>query len=221
MSNYYHSVVYQNQRKSRLYRDMRKKDIVPTEQLDEYDKEKDFIQKHLERIQIDQNELNKVLLTNSLLVDPLVKNALEYIVTHSEIKFQELHQNKQIIEQQMENEIQDILETTRKRKQEKEQKKEIKRQKLEEKGIPTDIQTKVVPPDQLDVFTEDRCGICLFQHTMRDTITTNCNHHFGKICFQNWVDTCKQNQRKLQCPCCNKRSPKFHGYRERSRMIKI
>jgi len=126
---------------------------------------------------------------------------------------------KQQEEQYFELELNTILEANYKRKQEKEQKKENKRQRLEEKGIPTDIQTKVVPVEQLDSFTEDRCGICLFQHTMRDTVSTDCKHHFGKNCFQNWVDTCKQNQRKVQCPCCNKRSPKFHGYRERIRMI--
>jgi hypothetical protein len=212
-------MIYQNQRKTKLIKDLRKKDIIPTEELDEFDKEKDLIQKSLERIQTDQIELNKVLMNNSLLVDPLVKNAIHYIVTSSEVTFQELYRTKQTVEYNFEMELNTILEANHKRKQEKEQKKENKRQRLEEKGIPTDIQTKVVPVEQLDSLTEDRCGICLFQHTMRDTVSTDCKHHFGKYCFQNWVDTCKQNQRKVQCPCCNKRSPKIHGYRERIRMI--
>ena len=91
MSEYYHSMIYQNQRKTRLIKDMRKKDIIPTEELDEYDKKIDLIKKDLERIQIDQSELNKVLMNNSLLVDPLVKNAIHYIVTSSEVTFQELY----------------------------------------------------------------------------------------------------------------------------------
>ena len=214
---YFYSNVYQVQRQNRFNREMRKKEIVPTELLDSYDRERDFIQKDTDRIQVDQRELNSVLLTNSLITDPLVRNALQDILNYSQNRLFDLVSAKQNVENNMEREIENILEENKKRKAIKEEKKEVKRQKLEEKGIPSDIQTKVIPSEQLNVFTEDRCGICLIQHTMRDTITTNCKHHFGKNCFQNWVETCKQQQRKVQCPCCNKRSPKFHGYRERVR----
>jgi hypothetical protein len=217
MSEYFFTDVYQIQRKNRLNREMRKKEIVPTDLLDGYDKERDFIEKNTERIQIDQNELNKVLVTNSLIVDPLVRSTLQFILNQSQSCLNDLITAKQIVEINIEKEIENILEETKKRKAIKEEKKEEKRQKLEEKGIPTDIQTKVIPSEQLNTVTEDRCGICLIQHTMRETITTNCRHHFGKYCFQSWIDMCKQQQKKVLCPCCNKRSPKFHGYRERIR----
>lgn len=40
------------------------------------------------------------------------------------------------------------------------------------------------------------CSICLENHSHLDTITTNCNHTFGKVCINQWLN------RNNSCPLC-------------------
>ena len=57
----------------------------------------------------------------------------------------------------------------------------------------------VLKEEELEKITENTCGICLDIHKKGETIICHCSHEFGEICFQGWINKCKNN---VTCPSC-------------------
>ena len=78
----------------------------------------------------------------------------------------------------------------------------------------TPIKEKMLAKAELNAPMAEECGICLEKHIMKDSVTTSCDHHFGKDCFQQWYTTCRMNALGVRCPTCRTNNPKTNGYRE-------
>ena len=46
------------------------------------------------------------------------------------------------------------------------------------------------------------CSICCSEHNIKQLVTTNCGHTFGKCCFSNLLDYNYDNNIEIVCPCC-------------------
>jgi hypothetical protein len=55
----------------------------------------------------------------------------------------------------------------------------------------------------------EECSICLDSHTKGKTIVTDCNHRFGKECFQDFE---KKQLGSNKCPLCRCKYTQFTGY---------
>jgi hypothetical protein len=53
------------------------------------------------------------------------------------------------------------------------------------------------------------CAICLDNHTYGESIMTECNHSFGKLCWQTWMNNPNSNH---NCPSCRKVCPNIISY---------
>jgi hypothetical protein len=79
------------------------------------------------------------------------------------------------------------------------------------KKSPAELITKL-SKEQLEINCEENCAICVEPHKKGDTIMTECNHEFGKICFSFWVNCCQKpclnkicwenSCQKITCPIC-------------------
>jgi hypothetical protein len=58
----------------------------------------------------------------------------------------------------------------------------------------------------------DSCSICLETHKKGDSIQTECNHEFGKQCFNTWMTSRASNHK---CPTCRKEMPKVTMFKTR------
>ena len=45
------------------------------------------------------------------------------------------------------------------------------------------------------------CSICFEKHPFNDLLKTDCNHYFGKSCYERWVET------NNSCPYCRNKTP--------------
>uniref|UniRef100_A0A6C0ESV6 RING-type domain-containing protein n=1 Tax=viral metagenome TaxID=1070528 RepID=A0A6C0ESV6_9ZZZZ len=48
----------------------------------------------------------------------------------------------------------------------------------------------------------ETCSICYEQHNIKQLVTTNCGHTFGKCCFSQLIDYTFDNCTDIVCPCC-------------------
>ena len=55
----------------------------------------------------------------------------------------------------------------------------------------------------------DQCAICFDTHVLGDSMETQCNHGFGKECYNNWMTTPRSNG---TCPSCRTFCPKVYIY---------
>ena len=60
----------------------------------------------------------------------------------------------------------------------------------------------------------DPCPICLDIHKKGDSLTTECNHEFGKDCYNFWMNSLSSNKK---CPTCRKETPRVTMYKTRCR----
>ena len=60
----------------------------------------------------------------------------------------------------------------------------------------------------------DSCPICLDIHKKGDSLTTECNHEFGKDCYNFWMNSLSSNKK---CPTCRKETPRVTMYKTRCR----
>jgi hypothetical protein len=58
----------------------------------------------------------------------------------------------------------------------------------------------------------DSCSICLETHKKGDSIQTECNHEFGKQCFNTWMTARASNHK---CPTCRKEMPRVTMFKTR------
>ena len=75
------------------------------------------------------------------------------------------------------------------------------------------VRVNVIPPagiairqplsrEIFDSRSEYECGICLEAHLNGYTVTCECNHRFGKKCFNSWTKTCARAKKATTCPTC-------------------
>jgi hypothetical protein len=74
------------------------------------------------------------------------------------------------------------------------------------------IKKKSISKTRFDLDCKDDCPICLDNHTNGESIITECEHIFGKQCWQNWICNPNGNQK---CPTCRKKCPKIVTYTQR------
>lgn len=66
----------------------------------------------------------------------------------------------------------------------------------------------------------EMCGICMENHTYRETISTSCNHHYGKKCFSKWIRSCFIGFRVGSCALCREENAQLFGYSEKNRFFR-
>lgn len=59
----------------------------------------------------------------------------------------------------------------------------------------------------------DTCCFCLNQHTLRESVHTDCGHYFGKACYQAYQAA--NGDKKIACPLCRKVEPIITIFNER------
>ena len=52
------------------------------------------------------------------------------------------------------------------------------------------------------------CSICLEEHPFNDLLRTECNHYFGKSCYERWVAS------NNSCPYCRNQNPRIFLFAE-------
>ena len=80
-------------------------------------------------------------------------------------------------------------------------------------------QIKIISQKEMNTPLEDICGICIELHAKINTIKTCCNHNFGKLCFETWANTCKQNKKVMNCPLCKKENLCITSFKLRKKSL--
>ena len=65
--------------------------------------------------------------------------------------------------------------------------------------MPYRIKIKTVSKEINDQQCNDACPICMDIHTKSECIKTECEHEFGKKCFESWMTARNSNKK---CPSC-------------------
>jgi len=72
------------------------------------------------------------------------------------------------------------------------------------------VSKRAIGDAKFNANCKERCAICLDTHTIGDSmITKECNHSFGKQCWQNWMTNPTGNQ---SCPECRHTLPRAIWY---------
>jgi hypothetical protein len=75
---------------------------------------------------------------------------------------------------------------------------------------PVYIKKRAIGKARFEANCSEVCAICMETHTNGDSIVTEeCNHCFGKQCWQNWMSNPNGNQ---TCPTCRQDRPKVISY---------
>lgn len=81
--------------------------------------------------------------------------------------------------------------------------------------------TQTLSAEELDKPLEDFCGICMDEHTRRDSIHTSCGHDFGRMCYERYsIHNTNINvnagriHRCTPCPMCRNATPELTVYIE-------
>ena len=58
------------------------------------------------------------------------------------------------------------------------------------------------------------CSICFEKPSYNDMVTTECKHHFCRLCYDKWVINSIQtdNNINVTCPYCRKKNPRIDQY---------
>ena len=72
------------------------------------------------------------------------------------------------------------------------------------------VKVKRISSDLFATECADVCAICMDKHTIGNSIKTECNHEFGKQCFQMWMQSSNSNR---NCPTCRKSCPQIVMFR--------
>ena len=74
---------------------------------------------------------------------------------------------------------------------------------------------KALSVAKLNAPCEEPCGICFEVHLVKDTLRTDCNHHFCKDQYLHWINI-NNNANNKTCPTCRKIRPAITTYRQRA-----
>ena len=61
---------------------------------------------------------------------------------------------------------------------------------------------KKIKNKEKKILEKEVCGICCEKHTVRQIVTTSCNHHFGKKCLSRYFDYNFDKCLEIVCPIC-------------------
>lgn len=75
--------------------------------------------------------------------------------------------------------------------------------------------SKTVKVSETDSVLPDVCGICLNHHKKIDTLMCQCNHLFGKECFNGWKRICRKSKKNASCPTCRETVTLVTNFRAR------
>ena len=69
---------------------------------------------------------------------------------------------------------------------------------------------KILSKTALNTPCDEQCVICFDTHNKIDSLTTDCNHEFGRACYNNWILT------HNSCPICRQTCKSVTIYKGRS-----
>lgn len=72
------------------------------------------------------------------------------------------------------------------------------------------INKKILTKTELNTHCDEQCSICFDTHLKVDTLTTDCNHQFGTVCYNNWI------RRNNNCPICRHTCKSLTIYKSKS-----
>ena len=85
-------------------------------------------------------------------------------------------------------------------------------------------QVRIISKREIRSLEKEYCAICLDTHSIKDLITTNCNHHFGICCFSKILEKITKcetepfNKNKILCPMCRNEKMSLFRYECKSKM---
>jgi hypothetical protein len=91
-----------------------------------------------------------------------------------------------------------------------EEKARIKAEKARIKAEKQKEKVKTISVAAFNTKCPDACAICFDTHLKSDSVTTGCNHEFGKDCLNHWL-TINKN-----CPVCRTQRPSLTCYKVRA-----
>jgi len=71
------------------------------------------------------------------------------------------------------------------------------------------VKKRAIGHKKYNTICLEGCAICLDNHTYGESIMTECNHSFGKLCWQTWMNNPNSNH---NCPSCRKVCPNIISY---------
>lgn len=77
-----------------------------------------------------------------------------------------------------------------------------------------DIIFNFIKKDEMENELKDICGICMENHKKKEIVSMKCSHEFGQVCFQSWMNICKNNSKCLTCPLCRDKVTQVTYYKE-------
>ena len=78
--------------------------------------------------------------------------------------------------------------------------------------------SRVLKKVLLDAPMKDVCGICLENHTKKDSVVCNCSHEFGQECLNGLMKICQNNGKVVNCPSCRAVVKNLTSFRERAKV---
>jgi hypothetical protein len=75
------------------------------------------------------------------------------------------------------------------------------------------MKSRAIGKKRFDAKCDKACAICWDTHTTGDSVLAECNHCFGKQCWQTWMSQPNGNQ---SCPECRTPCPKVLFYTQRA-----
>lgn len=80
--------------------------------------------------------------------------------------------------------------------------------------IPRPPTIKTISKANFSSDCENMCSICHDTHKKGDSVTTQCEHHFGKQCWDTWMENPYSNRK---CPNCREVCYRITTYKTRTR----
>jgi len=77
---------------------------------------------------------------------------------------------------------------------------------------------KTISRANFEANCENMCSICHETHKKGDSMTTPCNHEFGKECWENWLANTNSNRK---CPNCREVCYRITTFKTRTRRAVI
>jgi len=73
----------------------------------------------------------------------------------------------------------------------------------------TKIKYRAIGKTRYEANCSEDCSICMDRHTNGVSVTTECDHCFGKECWEKWITNRNSNQK---CPVCRVACPSIISY---------
>lgn len=88
-------------------------------------------------------------------------------------------------------------------------------QRIQYSSVNPIVNKKVLSKVALNTPCAEQCSICFDTHKKVDSLTTDCNHEFGSVCYNSWIRT------HNSCPICRHICESVTVYKGRSSRIEV